>query len=87
MKVYEETERGSLEFEDDQTARKAMDAYREKYSLYSPDLGPHVDRLYRSQLAAPFGTQLAERVGEILDPGSEEVREEIKNVVEEELEP
>ncbi|MFB6217024.1 MAG: hypothetical protein ABEJ72_08675, partial [Candidatus Aenigmatarchaeota archaeon] len=85
MEIYEETERGSLEFRDDKTAKEAIDAYRQKYSLYSPDLGPHVDRLYRSQLAAPFGTQLAERVGEILVPESEEVREEIKSVVEEEL--
>lgn len=84
---YEETERGSFKFESDEKAKQVTEAYREKFDLYSPNLGPHVERLYRSKLAAPFGTQLAERVGEILDPESEGVKEEIELIIEEELDP
>ena len=85
--IYQETERGSIKFESDQKAKQVTEAYREKFDLYSPNLGPHVDRLYRNRLSAPFGTQLAERVGEILDPETEDVKEDIKYIVEEELGP
>jgi hypothetical protein len=84
---YQETERGSIKFENDQKGKQVTEAYREKFDLYSPNLGPHIDRLYRSKLSAPFGTQLAERVGEILDLESEDVKEDIKYIVEEELGP
>jgi type VI protein secretion system component VasK len=84
---YKETESGSLKFKNDQTARQAIKKYSEKNDLYSQNLGPHVDRVYRNHLIAPFGKQLVERVGEVLDPDSKEVREEIKTIIEEQLEP
>ncbi|MFB6245487.1 MAG: hypothetical protein ABEJ03_04035 [Candidatus Nanohaloarchaea archaeon] len=80
---YEETERGSFKFESDKKGRQVTEAYREKFDLYSPNLGPHVDRLYRGKLAAPFGTKLAGRVGEIIDLESEGVKEEIELIIEE----
>ncbi len=84
---YKETEGGSLKFKNDQKARQAIKKYSEKNALTSPNLGPHVGRVYRNHLVAPFGTQLVERVGEVLDPDSKEVREEIKTIIEEQLEP
>ena len=44
-----------------------------------------MDRVYRNSLTAPLGGQMLVRVGEVLEPESEKVMEEVKKVVEEEL--
>lgn len=64
----------------------AVEAYIEKFDLYSaPNQDTYMDRVYSNRMRAPLGSQKLERVGEVLDAESPEVREQVKDIVEKEL--
>ncbi|MFB6175382.1 MAG: hypothetical protein ABEJ87_05435, partial [Candidatus Nanohalobium sp.] len=61
----------------------AVEAYVDKFNLYStPDQDTYMDRVYRNSLTAPLGGQILVRVGDVLEPESGKVQDEVKQVVE-----